>query len=95
MKVLQIQQLGSLDDIEIVEIDSPELAAGQIRVAVLASGLNYVDSLMIEGKYQIKPPVPYRPGSEIVGRVVEVASFSVQSRSFGQAERPGNSLPLP
>ena len=74
MKILQVQQLGSLDDIEIVEIDSPELAEGQIRVAVLASGLNYVDSLMIEGKYQIKPPVPYRPGSEIVGRVVEVAS---------------------
>jgi hypothetical protein len=71
---LQIQQLGSLDDIEIVEVDSPELLPGQIRVAVLASGLNYVDSLMIEGKYQIKPPVPYRPGSEIVGRVVEVAS---------------------
>jgi NADPH2:quinone reductase len=74
MKALQIQQLGSLDDIEIVEIDSPVLSPGQIRVTVLASGLNYVDSLMIEGKYQIKPPVPYRPGSEIVGRVVEVAS---------------------
>jgi NADPH2:quinone reductase len=74
MKALQIQQLGSLDDIEIVEIDSPDLLPGHIRVAVLASGLNYVDSLMIEGKYQIKPPVPYRPGSEIVGRVVEVAS---------------------
>ena len=74
MKALQIQQLGSLDDIEIVEIDSSDLSPGQIRVAVLASGLNYVDSLMIEGKYQIKPPVPYRPGSEIVGRVIEVAS---------------------
>ena len=74
MKALQIQQLGSLDDIEIVEVDSPDLSPGHIRVAVLASGLNYVDSLMIEGKYQIKPPVPYRPGSEIVGRVIEVAS---------------------
>jgi NADPH:quinone reductase-like Zn-dependent oxidoreductase len=41
MKALQIQQLGSLDDIEIVEIDSPNLSPGQIRVAVLASGLNY------------------------------------------------------
>jgi NADPH2:quinone reductase len=74
MKLLQVQQLGSLDAIEVVDIESPELTAGQIRVAVLASGLNYVDSLMIEGKYQIKPPVPYRPGSEIVGRVIEVAS---------------------
>ena len=74
MKSLQVQQLGSLDSIEIVEIESPALSPGQIRVAILASGLNYVDSLMIEGRYQIKPPVPYRPGSEIVGRVIEVAS---------------------
>lgn len=74
MKTLQVQQLGSLDSIEIVEIKSPALTPGQIRVAILASGVNYVDSLMIEGRYQIKPPVPYRPGSEIVGRVIEVAS---------------------
>ena len=74
MKSLQVQQLGSLDSIEIVEIESPALSPGQIRVAILASGLNYVDSLMIEGRYQITPPVPYRPGSEIVGRVIEVAS---------------------
>jgi NADPH:quinone reductase len=74
MKTLQVQQLGSLDSIEIVDIESPELTPGHIRVAILASGLNYVDSLMIEGRYQIKPPVPYRPGSEIVGRVIEVAS---------------------
>jgi NADPH:quinone reductase-like Zn-dependent oxidoreductase len=45
MKALQVQQLGSLDDIEIVVIDSPDLLPGQIRVAVLASGLNYVDSV--------------------------------------------------
>jgi NADPH2:quinone reductase len=74
MKTLQVQQLGSLDAIEVVDVESPELLAGHIRVAILASGLNYVDSLLIEGKYQIKPPVPFRPGSEIVGRVIEVAS---------------------
>lgn len=86
MKTLQVQQLGTLDALEIVDIDSPDLLPGQIRVAVLASGLNYVDSLMIEGKYQIKPPLPYRPGSEIVGRVIEVgadvSNYKIGDRIF-------------
>lgn len=54
-------------------MDSPMLGEGHVRVAVTAAGVNFVDALMIEGKYQIKPPVPYRPGSEVVGHVVEVA----------------------
>ena len=74
MKSLIINELGNLDDLHVVESENPQLGKGQIRVDVLACGLNYVDSLMIEGKYQIKPAVPYRPGSEIVGRVTEVSS---------------------
>lgn len=74
MKSLVINELGNLDDLHVVETVNPQLGKGQIRVDVLACGLNYVDSLMIEGKYQIKPAVPYRPGSEIVGRVCEVSS---------------------
>ena len=74
MKSLVIDELGNLDNLHVVESENPPLGKGQIRVDVLACGLNYVDSLMIEGKYQIKPAVPYRPGSEIVGRVTEVSS---------------------
>jgi NADPH2:quinone reductase len=74
MKTMLVQELGSLDALEIVEAPRSELGQGHVRVDVLACGLNYVDSLMIEGRYQIKPPVPYRPGSEIVGRITEVAS---------------------
>ena len=74
MKSLVIDELGNLDNLHVVESENPQLGKGQIRVDVLACGLNYVDSLMIEGKYQIKPAVPYRPGSEIVGRVTEVSS---------------------
>lgn len=73
MKTLRIDQLGNLDDLQIVEIPTPKVEKGLVRIEILACGLNYVDSLMIEGKYQIKPPVPYRPGAEVVGRVVEVA----------------------
>jgi NADPH2:quinone reductase len=72
MKTMLVKELGSLDALEIVETPRPELGEGHVRMDVLACGVNYVDSLMIEGKYQIKPPVPYRPGSEIVGRITEV-----------------------
>jgi len=69
-----IDELGNLDNLHVVEMESPQLGKGQVRINILACGLNYVDSLMIEGKYQIKPAVPYRPGSEVVGRVTEVSS---------------------
>lgn len=69
-----IDELGNLDNLRVVEMESPQLGKGQVRIDVLACGLNFVDSLMIEGKYQIKPAVPYRPGSEVVGRVTEVSS---------------------
>lgn len=42
-----------------------------MRIAVAACGLNFVDSLLVEGRYQVKPAVPFVPGSEITGRIVE------------------------
>jgi NADPH:quinone reductase len=83
MKTMLVNELGSLDALEIVETDDQALPEGHVRLDVLACGLNYVDSLMIEGKYQIKPPVPYRPGSEIVGRVSEVGP-GVDHLTIGQ-----------
>ena len=72
MKSLIVDQLGNLDDLHLVEQSSPALSDGQVRIKVAACGLNYVDSLMIEGRYQIKPQVPYCPGSEITGTIAEV-----------------------
>lgn len=83
MKTMLVKELGSLDALEIVTSDDPSLPEGHVRIEILACGLNYVDSLMIEGKYQIKPPVPYRPGSEVVGRITEVSS-DVKNVGVGQ-----------
>lgn len=47
------------------------LSDGQVRIKVAACGLNFVDSLLVEGRYQVKPAVPFVPGSEITGRIVE------------------------
>lgn len=50
----------------------PEAGPGQLEVAVSAAGLNYVDALFVRGEYQIKPPLPFIPGSEIAGTVLRV-----------------------
>jgi NADPH2:quinone reductase len=72
MRSLVINELGSLDNLHFVEREL-DLRKGSVRVEVRACGVNYVDAIIIEGKYQIKPPTPYFPGGEIVGVVTEAA----------------------
>ena len=73
MRAVVCKEFGPLDRLEIVEMRDPELLPGHVRLRVLASGVNYVDGLLVQGRYQIKPPVPFVPGMEVVGEVVEAA----------------------
>ena len=72
--MVQCQQFGPLRDLRLVTVESPPLSAGQVRVAVAAAGVNFVDALIVQGRYQIKPATPFVPGSEVVGRVSEVGA---------------------
>lgn len=74
MRAVVCKELGPLENLEIVDMPDPELREGHVRLRVLASGVNFVDGLLVQGKYQIKPPVPFVPGMEVVGEVVERAS---------------------
>ncbi|KAI7871248.1 hypothetical protein BDF14DRAFT_1210419 [Spinellus fusiger] len=58
---------------------------GQVLVQVKAAGLNFFDTLMIQGRYQIKPPFPFIPGAEFAGVVVQstVPQFAPGDRVFG------------
>jgi NADPH2:quinone reductase len=67
------RELGEPEQLHLEEFESKPLAAGQVRVAVRAAGLNYPDVLMIAGKYQHKPALPFVPGMEAAGDVTEVA----------------------
>jgi NADPH2:quinone reductase len=73
MRAVVCHEFGPLGSLTIEERESPPLYPGCVRVAVTACGVNYVDGLFVQGKYQIKPPVPFVPGMEVVGRVTEVA----------------------
>ena len=84
VRVVVCRPLGSLDHLAVEEREPPGPGPGQVVVAVRAAGVNYVDGLMCEGRYQIKPPTPYVPGGEIAGEVVAVgegvAGFAVGQR---------------
>jgi NADPH2:quinone reductase len=73
MRALRCHSLGDLGSLSVDEVDSPSLGPGQVRIGVKAAGVNFPDILMCEGKYQVKPPVPFIPGLEVAGVVMEVA----------------------
>jgi NADPH:quinone reductase len=56
------------------EMPTPDPAADEVRVAIHAASINFPDLLTVEGKYQVRPPLPFVPGSEFAGRVDAVGS---------------------
>jgi NADPH2:quinone reductase len=61
-------------------VSSPRPGAGEVVVDVKAAGVNFPDVLMIQGKYQIKPPLPFTPGVELAGIVKETGSGVTSAR---------------
>src|ERR1044071_3730801 len=74
MREVVCRAFGPLDDLVIEERPSPELPSGPIRVRVPAAGVNFVDALLVQGLYQIKPPLPFVAGGERVGVVTEASA---------------------
>lgn len=61
----------------------PALKPDEVRVAVRAAGLNFPDVLMVQGLYQHKPPLPFVPGLEAAGQVIEIGG-AVMGRTIGE-----------
>jgi NADPH:quinone reductase len=87
VKAWQVQSLGEpLDVMALAEVDRPVPGPDQILVKVSAVALNFPDVLMCRGLYQVRPPLPFTPGVELCGTVVEVgegAVFAVGDRVIG------------
>jgi NADPH:quinone reductase len=60
---------GPPEELVIEEVPDPQPQAGEVVIDVRAAGVNFVDGLLVQGKYQIKPPVPFTPGGELAGVV--------------------------
>jgi NADPH2:quinone reductase len=68
------KELGGPETLEVAEVDAPTLGPGQVRIDVHAAGLNFGDTLIIQGKYQERPDPPFTPGMELAGVIAEKAS---------------------
>ena len=66
------RELGPPESLRLETFASVPLKPGEVRVAVRAAGINFPDILMAAGEYQLKPPLPFTPGVEAAGDVVEV-----------------------
>ena len=76
MKAWVVRQLGGPESMRFEDVDAGEPIDGMVRVAVRASAINYFDALMVAGQYQVKPELPFVPGVEISGEVLDAAPAS-------------------
>lgn len=84
MKAVYVRDFAPFEQIGIAEIDDPKPAPGEVVVDVVAAEANYPDILVIEGKYQIKPPLPFSPGKAAAGRIAAIGD-GVEGFAVGDA----------
>lgn len=89
MKAIQITSLDGPEAIELLDVDAPVAAEGQVLIDVKAAGVAFPEVLQSRGKYQIKPDLPFTPGAEVAGVVLAAA----ESTGFTVGDRVA-ALPL-
>ena len=72
MKKVCCNEFGPPENLQRIEVDTPVPQAGEALISISAAGVGFVDGLMVQGLYQVKPPLPYYPGSEFAGMVSAV-----------------------
>jgi len=71
-RVVTCRELGPPEHLRLEHVPQMPLQAGQVRVAIRAAGINFPDILMAAGDYQLKPELPFTPGMEAAGDVIEI-----------------------
>lgn len=72
MKAVLCKAYGPPESLVVEEVASPRPEKGQVVISVKACGVNFPDTLIIQGKYQFKPAMPFSPGGEVAGVVKEI-----------------------
>jgi NADPH:quinone reductase len=87
MKALVCPSLGPVENLLVTEVEAPRPGDGEALVQIAYAGLNFFDTLIIEGKYQVKPKPPFSPAGEFSGRVIALGpgaqGFEVGDRVMG------------
>ena len=69
MKAVMVEAFGPLGDARVREASDPWTGPGEVCIAMRAADINYPDILVMEGNYQVKPPLPFSPGKAGAGIV--------------------------
>jgi len=72
MRAVLCRAYGPPESLVIEDVESPTPGPGEVVISVKASGVNFPDVLIIQNKYQVKPPLPFSPGSEVAGVIKAV-----------------------
>lgn len=75
MKAIQCHKHGLPSDLTYTDVNLPKPGDKEILISIKACSLNFPDTLIIQGKYQFKPDLPFTPGSDIAGVVKEVGEL--------------------
>ena len=74
MRAMLCKAYGPPESLVFEDFETSPVGPRDVRVAVHACGVNFPDVLIIEGKYQFKPPMPFAPGAEVAGEVIETGA---------------------
>jgi NADPH2:quinone reductase len=80
MKALVCKEFGPLEALRIEDVPAPVAGPGQVVIDVAAASVNFPDALIVQGKYQAKPPLPFIPGAEVSGIIAAVGEGVDKSR---------------
>jgi NADPH2:quinone reductase len=84
LKAVICHDFGPVEKLTVEDVPDPLPAKGEVAIAIHAAGVNFPDGLMVRGEYQVKPPCPFIPGSEVAGVVAAlgggVTGFAVGDR---------------
>ena len=72
MRAVICRELGPPEALEVTEVPTPAPGKGEVLVDVHGCGVNFGDTLIVAGRYQFKPPLPFSPGAEVAGTVAAV-----------------------
>ena len=73
MRAIVCENWGDPDTLKLGELPAPEMGPGQVRIRMRAAGVNFADTVLVRGHYQEKPELPFAPGLEGAGEILEVA----------------------
>ena len=87
MKAIICKELGPPESLVLEDIETKEVGEKEVKVKIHACSVNFPDTLIIQGLYQVKPDLPFTPGTDIAGEIIEVGSaikhYNIGDRVFG------------